>query len=557
MRTPTLPGIARRHDLDALRGGAMLLGIVLHASLSVAGIPWMIQSEQSSEALRHVYLFIHVFRMPLFFLLSGYFSVMLWQRRGVQGLARQRLLRIGLPLLIGAYTVVPLTEYAMGLGMELQRRDTRTGSLEAPGARLASWTGSELFGSPTDLTEAAKEGDIARLRGLLDAGAEVNGADEAELTALHWASAWGHADACRLLLERGAEVNARDGRDATPLHAAAFFGRPEAVRALLEGGADPSLRDEDGTSPADLANWPWDEARVGLTRFMAGLMEVPLDETTIEGDLAATAEFLQPSAPGRLLNALASFSLGHLWFLWFLVPLSIGLAVVLGGLGLLGRSAPGPWTVSLGFVLLVLVPATGLTTAFQRGGLTMPGFGPDTSFTLSIDLHVLMHYAVFFAFGGLVRGVDPDTRVVTRRWPALLLLGIAAYFLTIDAALAAPAKQGDDTVLGVMLGESICVWGLVLGTMGLAQRVLTRERHWVRVVADGSYWAYLMHMALVFVLQGWLAATELGPWVQVSITCTATFVVMGVTYLTLVRPTPIGTLLNGPVRRRAAAPQPS
>ena len=129
----------------------MLLGIVLHASLSVAGIPWMIQSDQSSEGLKHVFHFIHVFRMPLFFLLSGYFSVMLWQRRGVRGLARQRLLRIGLPLLIGAYTVVPLTENAMELGMELQRRDTRTGAVECR-CNLASWTGSEALGPATDLT---------------------------------------------------------------------------------------------------------------------------------------------------------------------------------------------------------------------------------------------------------------------------------------------------------------------------------------------------------------------------------------------------------------------
>ena len=48
MQTPASPGITRRHDLDALRGGAMLLGIVLRL-LSVAGIPWMIQSDQSSE----------------------------------------------------------------------------------------------------------------------------------------------------------------------------------------------------------------------------------------------------------------------------------------------------------------------------------------------------------------------------------------------------------------------------------------------------------------------------------------------------------------------------
>jgi hypothetical protein len=534
----------------------MLLGIVLHASLSVAGVPWMIRSEQSSAALEHVFHFIHVFRMPLFFLLSGYFSVMLWQRRGVSGLARQRLLRIGLPLLIGAYTVVPLTETAMEYGMELQRRETRVGAAGMPGARPASWTRAGTSISATDLTDAAKRGDLQRLTELLDAGADANAPDSSDLTALHWAAAWGHAEACQLLLERGAKLSSRDGTGSTPLHTATFFARTEAVRVLLEGGADPRLVDQNGTTPADLASWSWDEKRAGLTRFVAGLLGVPLDETTIEGDLAATAAVFQPSALMRLLDDLADFSLGHLWFLWFLVPLSVALALTLGLLSLAGRAAPGTWTVSPAFVALVLVPATGITTAMQRGGLSLPGFGPDTSFTLAIDLHVLLHYAVFFAFGGLVRGADPDTRILTRRWPLLLLLGVAAYWLTIDAALSAPAKQGEDTVLGVLLGESICAWGLVLGSMGLAQAVLTRERHWVRVVADGSYWAYLMHMSLVFVLQGRLAATDLGPWVQVSITCAVTFLAMGASYLILVRPTLIGVLLNGP-RGGRGAPQPS
>ena len=71
----------------------------------------------------------------------------------------------------------------------------------------------------------------------------------------------------------------------------------------------------------------------------------------------------------------------------------------------------------------------------------MPGFGPDAVHAL--DRPSCSCTAVFFAFGGLVRAVDPDTRLVTRRWPTLLLTGIAAYFLTIGAALAAPAKQED------------------------------------------------------------------------------------------------------------------
>ena len=47
--------------------------------------------------------------MPVFFLLSGFFTAMLWQRRGVRDLAVHRLKRIGLPLAIGAFTIVPLS----------------------------------------------------------------------------------------------------------------------------------------------------------------------------------------------------------------------------------------------------------------------------------------------------------------------------------------------------------------------------------------------------------------------------------------------------------------
>ena len=51
---------------------------------------------------------IHGFRMPLFFLISGFFSALLWQARGPRASGeRHRLERIGLPLLASLFTVVP------------------------------------------------------------------------------------------------------------------------------------------------------------------------------------------------------------------------------------------------------------------------------------------------------------------------------------------------------------------------------------------------------------------------------------------------------------------
>ncbi len=103
---PPASSAARRYDLDALRGFAMLLGIVLHAAIPF--VPYWEEGDPGSNLLWTVFEFIHGFRMPLFFILSGFFTTMLWRRRGLRALLRHRLRRVGLPLLIGVFVVLPL-----------------------------------------------------------------------------------------------------------------------------------------------------------------------------------------------------------------------------------------------------------------------------------------------------------------------------------------------------------------------------------------------------------------------------------------------------------------
>ena len=99
----THKGKKRFHDLDALRGYAMLLGIVLHGLMSFIVIPfWPAQDRyQSTEVVGAILLFIHGFRLPLFFLISGFFTAMLWRKRGLRGLFKQRAFRILIPLMLG------------------------------------------------------------------------------------------------------------------------------------------------------------------------------------------------------------------------------------------------------------------------------------------------------------------------------------------------------------------------------------------------------------------------------------------------------------------------
>ena len=74
----------RLHGLDAVRAGALLLGIVLHSLIPFTDIPWMINDSRTSLTAMVTVGMIHLFRMSLFMLLAGYFGRMVTLRRGAR-----------------------------------------------------------------------------------------------------------------------------------------------------------------------------------------------------------------------------------------------------------------------------------------------------------------------------------------------------------------------------------------------------------------------------------------------------------------------------------------
>lgn len=96
---PSSSAPARLHHLDALRGGALLLGIVLHTVLGyIPDSPWLFEDTRKVSWAGAVIFVIHLFRMVLFMMLAGYFGRMVLHRRGTGSYLRDRMLRIGLPL---------------------------------------------------------------------------------------------------------------------------------------------------------------------------------------------------------------------------------------------------------------------------------------------------------------------------------------------------------------------------------------------------------------------------------------------------------------------------
>lgn len=92
----------RWHGLDAVRGLALVAGVLLHAAMSfLPGPPmWVVTDVTRSTTLSVAFFAIHIARMTLFFVLAGFFARLVVARGGALAFARNRAMRIALPLLL-------------------------------------------------------------------------------------------------------------------------------------------------------------------------------------------------------------------------------------------------------------------------------------------------------------------------------------------------------------------------------------------------------------------------------------------------------------------------
>jgi len=495
---------SRRHDLDALRAIAMLLGIGLHAAIAFIPGPsgWAIKDTQTSGLFALLVAAIHGFRMPLFFLISGFFTMMLFRKRGLKSLIGHRFKRIFVPMVLGLFTIIP-----------------------------ATWIVSAYVAVDA---EAAPLATVAR--------------DEADI---HLAAARGDVDRIKTLLSEGVDVDVRDKDGVTPLMLAALFGKSDSAELLLGRGADPAATNHKGEGVGAILH-----VGPGITKWIGELIGVLVDPdavaqgrgriATMLGDLGVSVQLADKSRPplgaGRqIAAALMAFPLlGHLWFLWFLCWLVLGFAVCIVVGRRLRLPSPPRWLFVSAASYVWLIPLTMIPQAFMgRGELN---FGPDTSIGLLPMPAVLVYYAIFFGFGAFYFHARDDAGRMGKRWAIALPVCLLVLF-PIGMAVS-----GQSTGTGrwvSLLTQSAYAWLMSFGLMGLFRRFLSGESRAMRYLSDSSYWLYLAHLPLIILVESWVREYNVTPWLKFPAVCLVTSAILLASYQFFVRYTPIGTLLNG------------
>jgi ankyrin repeat protein len=100
----------------------------------------------------------------------------------------------------------------------------------------------------TSLIIAAKNGQIKKVKELINAGTDLNRKGKYNRTALMWAIYYGHTEIAELLIKKGANLDLQDEGNNTTLISAAYKGHTEIVELLINRKAKLDLQDNNGNT---------------------------------------------------------------------------------------------------------------------------------------------------------------------------------------------------------------------------------------------------------------------------------------------------------------------
>lgn len=545
---PPLPPATRYHGLDGVRATAMLLGVFYHLPIAMMaggmafGFGFGFGSGGSPKT--SIDNWLHSFRMPLFFLISGFFANMMLAKYGWRRYLARRWWRIGAPLAVAFVLLVTfrvVTNYFQPTGPGLFAFPIPGAANAPPGRAAGTAPAGPGFGNPGTAPVGPPVGGFGA-PGTMPFGPPGGGfAAPGTMASGPPAAGFGMPGAAPFGPPPGGF-----GPPGTPPAGTApgGFGAPGAAPFGPPGGFGPA-----NPSPG------------------AATVGGPAAPSPAEGGPA----FNPPSFPSRMLadRLFGSYShfvnLEHLWFLWYLlVFVTIGPLAV----AVIAWGARPPLTAVtdrvggnlirynlIAIVLgLVSLPALLHARGFMGWSLANPiGFlapFPDFFYQYYADVP---YYFLYFLAGWWLHRLRDRLPDFGRVWLWSLVLGIAGfaasqaladrYALRTDLPHFAWIRVGAFALYGTGAAYTVCAF------LGFFQRYLDRPSRASRYFADTALWIYLIHLPLIPYLMWWIQPSRSAWW---SASLAGMILVTGVALVAfelLVRPTPLVHIFGPPTRK--------
>ena len=107
--------LKRYYAFDSLRAAMMFLGVIIHCAMSYSNsndMSWPLRAKDTSTVFFILVEFIHTFRMPVFFLIAGFFGALLFFNKSPELMIKNRFKRIFLPFLVFLFVLYPIMSYS-------------------------------------------------------------------------------------------------------------------------------------------------------------------------------------------------------------------------------------------------------------------------------------------------------------------------------------------------------------------------------------------------------------------------------------------------------------
>jgi hypothetical protein len=247
---------------------------------------------------------------------------------------------------------------------------------------------------------------------------------------------------------------------------------------------------------------------------------------------------------------------GHLWFLYLLLVLyalwlgarlltkladrrGVAVAGADRAFGVLMMTGLAPAVFSIPAWLLLLDAPWWIL--WQGIPAPIMGFVPN--------LPAVAAYGGAFAFGWFLHRQPVCFESLKRHWPVYLTAAaiLTATSLWLVGAYPQLKVQAMSQPSRMVYAATYLVagWCWIFGLIGAAQRFLASPSPAMRYVADASFFVYIIHLPVVYLLQAWMLQWPVHWSVKYTLIVTLTFAIVFAMYHYGVRSTFVGQFLNG------------